>query len=117
MNEFTDQITAADARQWEAWLAARHDTSDEVWIRIAKKGSQIPSVQPDEAVEVALCFGWIDSHRRALNETHYLQRYSPRRRGSHWSAINIARAERLIDAGRMRPAGLAEFAKHHRTGK
>lgn len=106
-----NQITARDTDQWEAWLQAHHDTVDEVWIRVAKKGSGIPSVQPAEATVVALCFGWIDSHRRACDETTYLQRYSPRRRGSRWSALNIAAAERLIAAGRMRPAGLAAFER------
>lgn len=106
-----DEITATDAQQWEAWLEGHHDTEPEVWIRIAKKSSGLPSVQPPEATEVALCFGWIDSHRRAGDETTYLQRYSPRRRGSRWSALNIAAAERLIAEGRMRPAGLAEFEK------
>lgn len=105
------QITAHDAPQWEAWLEAHHDTAAEVWIRVAKKASGIPSVQPAEATEVALCFGWIDSHRRACDELTYLQRYSPRRRGSRWSAINTAAAERLIATGRMRPAGLAAFEK------
>lgn len=104
-----NQITAADAQQWEAWLDAHHATETDVWIRVAKVSSGIPSVQPYEATEVALCFGWIDSHRRAESDTHYLQRYSPRRRGSNWSAINIARAEALIAAGRMRPAGFAAF--------
>lgn len=106
-----NEITARDARQWEAWLEANHDTTDEVWIRVAKKASGIPSVQPAEATEIALCFGWIDSHRRAGDELTYLQRYSPRRRGSRWSALNVAAAERLIGTGRMRRAGLAAFDK------
>lgn len=106
-----DEITATDAREWEAWLEGHHDTVTQVWIRIAKKSSGRPSVQPPEATEVALCFGWIDSHRRACDETTYLQRYSPRRRGSRWSELNIAAARRLIVEGRMRPAGLAEFEK------
>lgn len=111
-----NEITATDATTWEEWLDVHHDTVDEVWIRIAKKASGIPSVQPDEATEVALCFGWIDSHRRSLDRTHYLQRYSPRRPGSNWSAINIARAEQLIADGRMRPSGRRAFA-HHTTTK
>lgn len=106
-----EEITAADSQQWEAWLEDNHDTVAEVWIRIAKKSSGRPSVQPPEATEVALCFGWIDSHRRAGDETTYLQRYSPRRRGSRWSELNVAAARRLIAEGRMRPAGLAEFKK------
>lgn len=104
-----DEITAADADAWERWLEAHHAHTDEIWIRVAKKSSGIASVQPYDATTVALCFGWIDSHRRAGDEATYLQRYSPRRRGSHWSAINIARAEQLIADGRMRPEGLAAF--------
>lgn len=65
----------------------------------------------DEATEVALCFGWIDSHRRAYDDLNYLQRYSPRRRGSRWSARNIATAEQLMAAGRMRPAGRSAFER------
>jgi uncharacterized protein YdeI (YjbR/CyaY-like superfamily) len=110
-----DEITARDAREWEAWLEAHHDSAAEIWIRIAKKHSGIPSVQPAEAIEVALCFGWIDSHRRRADETHYLQRYSPRRRGSNWSAINLASADRLIAARRMRPSGLRELQKFQPT--
>jgi uncharacterized protein YdeI (YjbR/CyaY-like superfamily) len=104
-----NEITAATEQEWEAWLEAHHASASEVWIKVAKKSSGIASVQPDEATTVALCFGWIDSHRRALDASHYLQRYSPRRRGSSWSAINLARAARLIEAGRMRPAGFAEL--------
>jgi uncharacterized protein YdeI (YjbR/CyaY-like superfamily) len=105
------QITAVDAEQWEHWLETHHDTADEVWIRVAKKASGTPSVQPAEATVVALCFGWIDSHRRACDQATYLQRYSPRRRGSRWSALNIAAARQLIATGRMRPAGLAAFER------
>jgi uncharacterized protein YdeI (YjbR/CyaY-like superfamily) len=104
-----NEITARDAQEWEAWLAAHHEDTTEIWIRIAKKHTGIASVQPDEAIEVALCYGWIDSHRRAGDDSHYLQRYSPRRKRSNWSDINIARAERLIAAGRMRPAGRRAF--------
>lgn len=105
-------ITARDAREWEAWLDAHHHSENEIWIRIAKKASGVASVQPAEATEVALCFGWIDSHRRRGDESTYLQRYSPRRRGSQWSRLNLTSAEQLIKAGRMRPAGLAELRKH-----
>ena len=107
----TEVITAADAETWQDWLQTHHETAPEIWIAIAKKHTGIASVRPEEAIEVALCFGWIDSHRLALDETHFLQRYSPRRRGSRWSDINLATAERLIDSGRMRPAGLRALAR------
>jgi uncharacterized protein YdeI (YjbR/CyaY-like superfamily) len=110
MMNVMNEITAKSAQEWEAWLSIHHSNIAEIWIRIAKKSSGISSVQPDEATIVALCFGWIDSHRRSLDQTHYLQRYSPRRQGSNWSAINIARAEQLIADGRMRPAGLRAFS-------
>lgn len=103
------EITVEDATAWEHWLEAHHSDTDEIWIRVAKKSTGIPSVQPYDATTVALCFGWIDSHRRAGDATTYLQRYSPRRAGSRWSDINIARAEQLIAAGRMRPEGLAAY--------
>lgn len=111
MMVFMNEITAHNAAEWEAWLVANHDTTSEIWIRTAKRQSGIESIRPAEATEVALCFGWIDSHRRRGDGTWFLQRYSPRRTGSHWSEANLALAEQLIAAGRMRPAGLAEFTK------
>jgi uncharacterized protein YdeI (YjbR/CyaY-like superfamily) len=99
----------ASAGEWEAWLAERHETEDAVWVKLAKKGTGIPSVTYDEAVEVALCFGWIDGQARRLDETYTLQRFTPRRRRSNWSKRNRARAEALIASGRMQPAGLREI--------
>ncbi|WP_293695437.1 hypothetical protein [uncultured Agrococcus sp.] len=107
-----EEITARNTTEWEHWLERHHEQVDEVWIRVGKKASGIESVQPEEATEIALCFGWIDSHRRAGDESTYLQRYSPRRRGSNWSARNIAVAERLIAEGRMRPAGMETYRRH-----
>lgn len=102
----TEVIAFADAAAWEEWLDRHHGDAADVWLRIAKKGSAATSVTIGEALEVALCFGWIDSHRRALDGDHYLQRYSPRRPRSPWSRINVAHAERLVAEGRMRDAGL-----------
>jgi uncharacterized protein YdeI (YjbR/CyaY-like superfamily) len=110
-------IDCADAAAWEAWLGAHHDDRSEVWIRIAKKGSGIASVDAYDGTEMALCFGWIDGHRRGLDERHFLQRYSPRRRRSPWSAINVARAERLIELGWMRPAGFAAIEAARADGR
>jgi uncharacterized protein YdeI (YjbR/CyaY-like superfamily) len=93
-------------KAWETWLARHHDRVPEVWVKLAKKGSGIPSVTYDEAVEVALCYGWIDGLTRGLDEDYYVQRFTPRRAKSNWSRPNIERAEALIASGRMQPAGL-----------
>jgi uncharacterized protein YdeI (YjbR/CyaY-like superfamily) len=110
-------ITLTDAEQWEAWLAKHHADSDGVWLRIAKKGSGATSLTAAEGTEVALCFGWIDGHRKSYDSSWFLQRYSPRRRRSTWSRINVDRAEALIGAGRMRAAGLAEIERAKTDGR
>jgi uncharacterized protein YdeI (YjbR/CyaY-like superfamily) len=106
-----------DAGQWESWLAAHHEDDGGVWLRIAKKGSADPSITIVQALEVALCYGWIDSHRKALDEHAYLQRYSRRRRSSPWSRVNVERVEALTAAGRMRPPGLAEVEAARADGR
>lgn len=106
-----------DAAGWEAWLAEHHKARTEAWLRIAKRHSGIASVTPEEAVEVALCYGWIDGQRRAHDNVSFLQRYSRRRPKSSWSKVNVARVEALIAAGRMRPAGLAEVAAAQADGR
>ncbi|MEV6362131.1 YdeI/OmpD-associated family protein [Nocardia asteroides] len=116
MNEI-EFITCADAAEWNTWLAANHATADEVWVRIAKKNAPTPSVTITETLDGALCHGWIDSHRRALDPHHYLQRYSPRRSRSPWSQVNVAKAEALIAAGRMRPAGYAAIEEAVADGR
>lgn len=110
-------IACIGAAEWESWLAAHHTMRDGVWLKIAKKGSGQPSVTPAEATEVALCYGWIDSHRKSHDATCFLQRYSPRRRGSSWSRVNVERAEALIAAGRMRAPGLAEIEAAKADGR
>jgi uncharacterized protein YdeI (YjbR/CyaY-like superfamily) len=110
-------IPFASAAEWEAWLDESHAEADGVWIKMAKKGSGIESVRHAEAVEVALCFGWIDSRREALDERHFLQRFTPRRPRGRWSRINREKAEELIAAGRMRPAGLAEVERAKADGR
>ncbi|GAA4226411.1 YdeI/OmpD-associated family protein [Actinomadura meridiana] len=107
----------ADAAHWETWLADNHDTSDGAWLKIAKKGAPVTSLTIVDALEVALCYGWIDSQRKALDAHFYLQRYSRRRRGGPWSRINVERAETLIAAGRMRPPGLAEITAARADGR
>jgi len=105
----TEIIDCANADQWEAWLAGHYERSDGVWLRIAMKGSGKASVTISEALDIALCYGWIDSQRRGYDQTYYLQRYSPRRSKSPWSKLNVERAEALIAAERMQPAGLVEI--------
>lgn len=97
----------ADASAWEHWLE-RHSQSPGVWLKIAKKDAGIPSVTYTEALDVALCHGWIDGQKKAFDARFFLQRFTPRRARSTWSKINVARIEALVAAGRMRPAGLRE---------
>jgi uncharacterized protein YdeI (YjbR/CyaY-like superfamily) len=106
-----------DAARWESWLAAEHEVQAEAWLRIARAHSGIVSVTPAEALEVALCFGWIDGLRRACDDVSFLQRYSRRRPGGSWSKANVAKAEALMAAGRMRPSGLAEVAAAKADGR
>jgi uncharacterized protein YdeI (YjbR/CyaY-like superfamily) len=98
----------ASADEWETWLAGQHQTAPGLWMKIAKKDAGPRTVSYPEAVVVALCFGWIDGQKRALDDTHWLQKFTPRRVRSKWSRINRDKALELIDAGRMRPAGLRE---------
>jgi uncharacterized protein YdeI (YjbR/CyaY-like superfamily) len=110
-------ITLTDAQQWEGWLAQHHADSDGVWLKIAKKGSGQASLIAAQGTEVALCFGWIDGHRKSYDASWFLQRYSPRRRRSTWSRINVERAEALIGAGRMQAAGFAEIERAKADGR
>jgi uncharacterized protein YdeI (YjbR/CyaY-like superfamily) len=110
-------VMARDARQWEAWLADHHQEPAGAWLMIAKKNTGATTVTQPEALDGALCFGWIDSVRRSLDATYYLQRYSRRRRGSAWSTINANRAAALTAAGRMRENGLAEIERAKAAGR
>lgn len=106
-------LAFATLAEWEAWLDAEHAGSDGVWIKFAKKGSGVPTVTYAEAVESALCYGWIDSLVNALDERFYLQKFTPRRARSKWSQVNRKKVEELTKKGRMKPAGLeqVELAK------
>jgi uncharacterized protein YdeI (YjbR/CyaY-like superfamily) len=112
-----ETIACADAAKWESWLAVHHAQRDGVWLKIAKKGSRKPSVTAAEAGDVALCYGWIDGQRKSHDDAYFLQKYTPRRRRSSWSRLNVERAEALIVAGRMRPAGLAEIEAAKADGR
>jgi uncharacterized protein YdeI (YjbR/CyaY-like superfamily) len=110
-------VLFASPDEFETWLEKDHATSEGIWLKIAKKGSGIESVSYGEALEVALCFGWIDSQKRAFDEEHFLQRFTPRRPRGKWSRINRDKAEELIAAGAMRPAGLAEIEAAKADGR
>jgi uncharacterized protein YdeI (YjbR/CyaY-like superfamily) len=101
----------------EAWLEREGASSAGIWLKIAKKGSGVKSVSYAEALEVALCFGWIDSQKKGFDEQHFLQRFTPRRPRGRWSRINREKAEALIEAGRMRPAGVAEVEAARADGR
>ena len=97
------------ARSFETWLKKHHATSDGLWLLIAKKGAAQPSVSYAEAVEIALCWGWIDGQKKGLDEQHFLQRFTPRRARSIWSKINVDKVAALIESERMQPAGQAQI--------
>lgn len=98
-----------DREQWRAWLEANHETATEIWLVNYKKHTGAPSVPYDDAVEEALCFGWIDSTARKVDDDRFAQRYTPRKNLHNWSEPNLRRMEKMIAAGRMTPAGLARF--------
>jgi uncharacterized protein YdeI (YjbR/CyaY-like superfamily) len=111
------QLTFASPGEWETWLEANHDSSEGVWLKIAKRGRGIASVTNAEALDVGLCFGWINGRREALDDDYYLQRYTPRRPRSKWSRINVEKVGELTAAGRMRPAGLTEVERAKADGR
>jgi uncharacterized protein YdeI (YjbR/CyaY-like superfamily) len=102
---------------WEAWLEEHHATADGVWVKIAKKGTGIPTVAYPEVLDTALCFGWIDGQRKALDDQYFLQRFTPRRARSRWSQVNRDKVEALTKAGRMRPPGIAEVERAKADGR
>lgn len=103
-----DLLACESVVEWRAWLEANHDTSPGVWLLIAKKGSGVDTVSYSDAVDEALCFGWIDGQKGRYDDSYFRQRFTRRVKRSPWSKINTERATRLIDAKRMRPAGRRE---------
>src|SRR5215210_6718914 len=101
----------ATPAEFRAWLERHHAAEDEVPVGFHKKGSGRPSMSWAESVDEALCFGWIDGVRRGLDETSYTIRFTPRRRRSIWSLVNVKHVERLQKEGRMQPAGLEAYAR------
>ena len=104
-----EPIFFADAQKFRAWLAKNHDKLDEAQIGFYKKGSGIPSMTWQEAVDQALCYGWIDGKVNRIDDVSYMHRFTPRKPTSNWSAVNIKRAKELIEEGLMQPAGLEAF--------
>jgi len=96
----------ASQSKWADWLAKQHDNSAGVWLKLAKKDSGIPSVTYAEALDIALCYGWIDGQKNSFDEKYFLQKFTPRRPKSIWSKINVEKVERLIASGQMKPSGL-----------
>lgn len=107
----------ASQRSWETWLEKHHESSDGVWLLLAKRGAERPTVSYAEALETALCFGWIDGQKQGLDEHHWLQRFTPRRARSIWSKVNRAKALALIENGRMQAAGLKEVERAQADGR
>jgi uncharacterized protein YdeI (YjbR/CyaY-like superfamily) len=112
-----DALFFSGSDEFEAWLQQHHATSDVVWIRMAKKHTGVASLDWGSAVEVVLCFGWIDGRSRRVDEDWFVQRFTPRRPRSTWSKVNRQKAEKLIAEGRIRPAGLAEVDRAKADGR
>lgn len=110
-------LTLPDGAAWESWLAANHASAAEAWLRIGRKGGGLPLIGISDALDGALCWGWIDGQRRGLDDVSFLQRYCPRRPRSAWSRVNVAKVDTLIAAGRLRPPGLAQVDAARADGR
>jgi uncharacterized protein YdeI (YjbR/CyaY-like superfamily) len=113
----TSTILFGRQQDWQDWLDANHAASSGVWLRLAKKGSAIQSLTYAEALETALCYGWIDAQKQAESEQAWLQRFTPRRAKSIWSKVNREKAAALISAGRMQPTGLEQVVRAKQDGR
>jgi uncharacterized protein YdeI (YjbR/CyaY-like superfamily) len=112
------ELLVADAKSWRRWLGQHHDQPAGVWLVLAKKGTQTPTTLTyDEALEEALCFGWIDGQVKRRDDVTYLERFTPRRARSQWSQRNVNRVARLLGEGRMHPAGIAEAERARLDGR
>ncbi|MFF7184157.1 YdeI family protein [Streptomyces sp. NPDC008222] len=117
MAEDLEIVAFASAEAFEEWLGERHASSAGVWLKIRKKAPGVVALDYAQALDVALCFGWIDGQKKKLDDENWLQRFTPRTRTSKWSKINRDKAEALIEQGRMRPAGLAEVERAKADGR
>jgi uncharacterized protein YdeI (YjbR/CyaY-like superfamily) len=104
-------IPFASREAWETWLEEHHATSDGLWLKLAKRGSGLETVSLAEALDVALCYGWIDSQADSFDDEYWLVRFTPRRPKSKWSKVNRGKMSKLIEEGRMKPAGLRVYPR------
>lgn len=102
-------LSFTNQQDWVQWLSEYHANAEGIWLKLAKKESGIPSVSYAEALDSALCYGWIDGQKAAFDEQYWLQKFTPRRPKSKWSKVNCDKATALIEAGRMQPAGLRQI--------
>ena len=107
----------ADQAAWEQWLADHYNDQKGLWLKFAKKSSSIPSLYYGGALEIALCYGWIDGQSKSLDEQYYLQKFTPRRPKSIWSKINVQRVTDLIAAGKIKPSGQAAIDAAKKDGR
>jgi uncharacterized protein YdeI (YjbR/CyaY-like superfamily) len=120
MNIFDDDggiVLFETSDAWAQWLSEHHGCAQVVWLQIAKKGASTKTVTYDEALDVALCLGWIDGQRKRQDEQYFLQRFTPRRSGSLWSKRNAIKAIRLLEAEKVQPSGLAEIEAAQNDGR
>ncbi len=116
-NDDLPVIAFASKREFEDWLEAQESASPGLWLKIAKRKSGIVTVTYEEALDAALCVGWIDGQKRTFDDRHWLQRFTPRKTRSRWSQVNRERATQLIELGQMRPGGLAEVERAMADGR
>jgi uncharacterized protein YdeI (YjbR/CyaY-like superfamily) len=112
-----ETIHCVSVDEWDAWLTEHSESRPAVWLTIARKGTAAVGLSAAEAGDVAICHGWIDGHRRGLDASHFLQRYSPRRPRSPWSRVNVERVVALEAAGRMRPGGRRQVEAAQADGR
>jgi uncharacterized protein YdeI (YjbR/CyaY-like superfamily) len=110
-------IAFASQQEWEAWLNERHADTKGLWLKLAKKGADIPTISYAEALEIALCYGWIDGQKAAFDDQFWLQKFTPRGPKSIWSKVNRDKAEALLAEGKMQPAGIAQMERAKADGR
>lgn len=119
MKEESKEIPTTEFRsrkEWEKWLKGNHSAVLGIWLKFAKKDSGIKTITYEEAIEIALCYGWIDSQKKPLDAQYWLQKFSPRGKKSIWSKINRTKAEELIASGKMKSAGLKAIENARQNG-